>query len=107
MQALKFTNLQYTAIKESHMYPFILTLTILHRIALVCILIAFAVIPLLSEITIIVNFVVLPSIFILLSISTIYIENTLNKYKTQISINNNSTKHKKCIIRYGICCFHH
>ena len=89
------------------MYPIFFILTIIHRIALICILIAFAVVPLLTELTIFINFVVFPSIFILLSISTIYIENTLNKYKTQIKINNTSAKHKKCLIRYGICCFHH
>ena len=89
------------------MYPIFFILTIIHRIALVCILIAFAVVPLLTDITLFINFVVFPSIFILLSISTIYIENTLNKYKTQIKIKNTNAKHKKCLIRYGICCFHH
>jgi len=89
------------------MYPLFFMLTLIHRIALVCILIAFAVVPLLSEVTIFINFIVFPSIFILLSISTIYIENMLNKYKTQIKLNNKTTKHKKCLIRYGICCFHH
>jgi len=89
------------------MYPLFFTLRLIHRIALVCILIAFAVIPLMAEVSIFTNFVLLPSIFILLSISTIYIENTLNKYLTQIKSNNKSTKQKKCLIRYGICCFHH
>jgi hypothetical protein len=89
------------------MYPLFFMLTIIHRIALVCILIAFAVVPLVVEVSILTNFVVFPSVFILLSISTIYIENTLNKYKTQMKYDNKVTKHKKCLIRYGICCFHH
>jgi len=89
------------------MYPLFFILTLIHRIALVCILTSFAVVPLMAEVSIFTNFVVLPSIFILLSISTIYIENTLNKYLTQIKFNNKTTKHKKCLIRYGICCFHH
>jgi hypothetical protein len=89
------------------MYPLFFILTIIHRIALVCILIAFAVVPLLTEVTIFINFVVFPSTFILLSISTIYIENTLNKYQIQINHNDKARKHNKCLIRYGICCFHH
>ncbi len=89
------------------MYPLFFMLTLIHRIALVCILIAFAVVPLMTEVTIFINLVIFPSIFILLSISTIYIENTLNKYQTQIKLENKTTKHKKCLIRYGICCFHH
>ena len=89
------------------MYPLFFALTIIHRIALVCILIAFAVVPLLAETTIFINFVVIPSIFILISISTIYIENTLNKYQMMIKANKTIKKQKKCLIRYGICCLHH
>ena len=89
------------------MYPLFFIFSLIHRIALVGILIAFAVVPLLVETTIFINFVVLPSIFIFMSISSIYIENTLNKYQTQIKTNKTVKKHKKCLIRYGICCLHH
>jgi hypothetical protein len=74
---------------------------------LIVLLISFSIAPLVLEASIFINFVVFPSIFVLVSISTVYIENTLNKYqKVKIPTKNSQIK-KKCLIRYGICCLHH
>ena len=89
------------------MYPIFFVLNIIHRLALICLLIAFSVVPLLAETTIFSSYVLLPTIFIVISISTIYIENSLNKYKVQLTVSKKSKKQKKCLIRYGICCLHH
>ena len=82
-------------------------LTIVHRSALVCLLIAFALAPLFVESSIFTLYVVLPTIFILLSISTIYIENTLYKYQKELITDKKPKSTKKCLIHYGICCLHH
>ena len=89
------------------MYLFIYALTIIHRSTLVCLLIAFGLAPIFVESSIAADYVILPTIFVLLSISTIYIENTLYKYKKQSIDNKKPKKQNKCLIRYGICCLHH
>jgi hypothetical protein len=89
------------------MYLLFYVLTMIHRSALVLILIAFASAPFLIESSIFAIYVVLPSIFILLSISTIYIENTLNKYHRQLIADKKPKITNKCLIQYGICCLHH
>lgn len=89
------------------MYLLFYVLTFIHRIALVCLLIGFALVPLFVELNIVTIYVALPTIFILLSISTIYVENTLNKYQKHVITNKNNKRPDKCLIRYGICCLHH
>jgi len=89
------------------MYSLLFVLNIAHRVAIIGLLIVFSIAPFVLETSIFINYVVLPSIFILLTISTIYIENTLNKYQKQITRIQKSNKNKKCLIRYGICCLHH
>jgi len=89
------------------MYSLLFILNIVHRIALIVLLISFSIAPLVLEVSIFINFVVLPSIFILMSISTIYIEHTLNKYMKLKITTKKSKIQKKCLIRYGICCLHH
>ncbi len=82
-------------------------LTTVHRSALVCLLFAFALAPLFVESSIFTLYVVSPTIFILLSISTIYIENTLYKYQKQLITSKKPKTIKKCLIQYRICCLHH
>jgi hypothetical protein len=89
------------------MYLLLFIINITHRIALITLLVVFSIAPLVLETSIFINYVVLPSVFIIMSIFTIYIENTLNKYQKQFLTVKNSKKQKKCLIRYGICCLHH
>jgi len=113
MQALKLSKLSklplylIDPLRKKHMYSLLSVLSIAHRIAIIGLLIAFSVVPLVIETSIFINYVLFPSVFILLSISTIYIENTLNKYQKQLNTLKNSNKDKKCLIRYGICCLCH
>jgi hypothetical protein len=89
------------------MYLLFYVLTIIHRSALVFLLFAFASAPFFVGSSIFTIYVVLPSIFILLSISTIYIENTLNRYHKQLIAEKKPKITNKCLIQYGICCLHH
>jgi hypothetical protein len=89
------------------MYLLFYALTIIHRSALVLLLIAFGSAPFFVESSIVTVYIILPSIFILLSISTVYIENTLNKYHKQLIADKKPKITKKCLIQYGICCLHH
>jgi len=89
------------------MYSLLFVLNIAHRIAIIGLLIAFSVVPLVIETSIFISYVLFPCVFILLSISTIYIENTLNKYQKQLNTLKKSNKNRKCLIRYGICCLCH
>lgn len=89
------------------MYLLFYVLTIIHRFALASLLIAFALVPLLIESSIFTSYIALPTLFILVSVSTLYIENALNKYQKQLTVLTNNNKQKKCLIRYGICCLHY
>jgi len=89
------------------MYQLLFVLNIIHRISLIVLLGAFAVVPMLTKASIFGSYVLLPILFILISMTTIYIENKLNKYQTQLIVTKKDRKTKKCFIRYGICCLHH
>jgi hypothetical protein len=89
------------------MYLLFYVFTIIHRLVLVSLLICSALVPLFIESNILTIYVGLPIVFILFSISTIYIENTLDKYKKQLNMNKKRMRPKKCLIEYGICCIHH
>jgi succinate dehydrogenase/fumarate reductase cytochrome b subunit len=89
------------------MVQLLFVLNIIHRITLVILLTIFAIAPLLSEMSIFSSYIVLPSVFIFISMTTIYIENSLNKYRKALTVTQKVKKHKKCLIRYGICCLHH
>ncbi len=92
--------------KEYHMYQLLFVLNIIHRTTLIALLAIFAIAPLVSNTGIFINYVLLPVLFILISLTTVYIENRLNKYKTQINVTRTDKKQKKCLIHYGICCLH-
>lgn len=106
MQEVKSTHLVNTK-KGINMYQLLFVLNIIHRISLIILLATFALVPVLSKANIVGNYVLLPILFILLSMTTIYIENKLNKYQKQLTVTEKDEKAKKCFIRYGICCLHH
>lgn len=88
------------------MKTLIKSIKIIHFLLLFFLMLTLALLPLLTDAGLIVNFVYLPLCFVLLGIISINIENKLNKCEQLINQQQSLLNLKKCRIYQGLCCLH-
>jgi hypothetical protein len=79
-------------------------LKVFHHLALLLLLISFAIIPLLMESVSIRFLIYLPIIFILLAIVGVYIEHALNKYQKRQNSPLKLKRPRHCLANFKKCC---
>jgi uncharacterized membrane protein len=88
------------------MKNFIKSIKILHLWLHFLLIFAFSLLPLLTNVEIITSFVYLPLSYLALAITSLNIENKLNKYLLLLDTENIRVNDRKCLIYPTICCLH-
>jgi len=77
-----------------------------HRFILIAALVLTAITPIIFN-EYIYSFLYLPVILVFLGILSMNIEHWLNKYEMRTVNQIKPKNHRRCLIKQGLCCFHH
>jgi hypothetical protein len=88
------------------MNSFVHFLRYFHRFILITVLLLTAITPVIFNETIY-TFLYLPVLLVFIGILSMNIDHWLNKYEIRVISHKKPKINQKCLIKQGICCFHH